>query len=57
MFLTLQWKDQTGQVRLRMELEDGVWKIDDFADYDLDGVGFRRDIDEYLGKNINDIAS
>lgn len=56
-FLTLQWKDQTGQVRLRMELEDGVWKIDDFADYDLDGVGFRRDMDEYLGKNINDIAS
>ncbi|MBO4673965.1 MAG: hypothetical protein J5616_06420 [Bacteroidaceae bacterium] len=56
-YLTLQWKGQTSQVRLRMELEDGVWKIDDFADYDLDGVGFRTDMDEYLGKNTNDIAS
>lgn len=56
-FLTFQRKEQTDQVRLRMELENGVWKIDDFADYDLDGVGFRRDMDEYLGKNTDNIAS
>jgi hypothetical protein len=55
-FLTLSWNGQKGQVRLRLTVEDGQWKIDDFADYDLDGVGFRRDMESFLGINLDDPA-
>jgi len=55
-FLTLSWKGQNAQVRLRLQVEDGQWKIDDFADYDTDGVGFRRDMESFLGIN-NDSAA
>lgn len=55
-FLTLSWNGQKGQVRLRLTVEDGQWKIDDFADYDLDGVGFRRDMESFLGINLDNIA-
>lgn len=55
-FLTLSWNGQKGQVRLRLTVEDGQWKINDFADYDLDGVGFRRDMESFLGINLDDPA-
>lgn len=55
-FLTLSWNGQKGQVRLRLTVEDGQWKIDDFADYDTDGVGFRRDMESFLGINLDDPA-
>ena len=48
-FLTLTWESQTAQVRLRLKVEDGQWKINDFADYDIDGVGFRTDLNSFLG--------
>lgn len=50
-FLTLKWKDQEAKVRLRMQLEDLMWKINDFVDYDIDGVGFRTDLETFLGLN------
>ena len=50
-FLTLTWKGQEAKVRLRLKLEDLTWKIDDFADYDTDGVGFRTDLETFLGLN------
>lgn len=50
-FLTLTWKGQEAKVRLRLVLEDLTWKIDDFADYDTDGVGFRTDLETFLGLN------
>ena len=50
-FLTLTWKGQEAKVRLRMQLEDLMWKINDFVDYDLDGVGFRTDMETFLGLN------
>ena len=56
-FLTLSWKEQTGQVRLRLKMEDGQWKINDFGDYDFDGSGFRTDLESFLGLNADDIAS
>ena len=55
-FLTLSWNGQKGQVRLRLTVEDGQWKIDDFADYDTDGVGFRREMESFLGINLDDPA-
>ena len=55
-FLTLSWNGQKGQVRLRLTVEDGQWKIDDFADYDTDGVGFRRDMESFLGINLDNPA-
>ncbi len=55
-FLTLSWNGQKGQVRLRLTVEDGQWKINDFADYDLDGVGFRRDMEFFLGIDNGDAA-
>ncbi len=55
-FLTLSWNGQKGQVRLRLTVEDGQWKINDFSDYDLDGVGFRRDMESFLGINLDDPA-
>ncbi len=55
-FLTLTWDGEQGQVRLRLKVEDGQWKINDFADYDTDGVGFRRDMEFFLGIDNGDIA-
>ncbi len=55
-FLTLSWNGQKGQVRLRLTVEDGQWKINDFADYDTDGVGFRRDMEFFLGIDNGDAA-
>lgn len=55
-YLTLSWNGQNAQVRLRLTVEDGQWKIDNFADYDIDGVGFRRDMESFLGIN-NDSAA
>lgn len=56
-FLTLTWKGQEAKVRLRMQLEDLMWKINDFADYDTDGVGFRTDLETFLGLNTNNGAA
>ena len=53
-FLTLTWKGQEAKVRLRLKMEDLMWKIDDFADYDTDGVGFRSDLNTFLGLNTGD---
>ena len=53
-FLTLTWKGQEAKVRLRLVMEDLMWKIDDFADYDTDGVGFRSDLNTFLGLNTGD---
>ena len=50
-YLTLSWNGQEAKVRLRMQMEDLMWKINDFADYDLDGVGFRTDLESFLGLN------
>lgn len=55
-FLTLSWNGQDAQVRLRLTVEDGQWKINDFADYDTDGVGFRRDMEFFLGIDNGDAA-
>ena len=56
-YLTLTWKGQEAKVRLRMQLEDLMWKINDFADYDTDGVGFRTDLETFLGLNTNNGAA
>jgi hypothetical protein len=32
-------------------------KINDFADYDTDGVGFRTDLETFLGLNTNNGAA
>lgn len=50
-YLTLSWNGQEAKVRLRMQMEDLTWKINDFADYDTDGVGFRTDLESFLGHN------
>ena len=55
-FLTLSWNGQDAQVRLRLTVEDRQWKINDFADYDTDGVGFRRDMEFFLGIDNGDAA-
>jgi hypothetical protein len=55
-FLTLSWNGQNAQVRLRLQVEDEQWKIDDFADYDTDGVGFRTDMESFLGINNDSTA-
>ena len=55
-FLTLSWNGQTAPVRLRLTVEDGAWKINDFADYDTDGVGFRTDMEHFLGINNDSSA-
>ena len=55
-YLTLSWSGQTAPVRLRLIVEDGQWKIDDFADYDTDGVGFRTDMEYFLGINNESTA-
>lgn len=55
-YLTLSWNGQTAPVRLRLTVEDGAWKINDFADYDTDGVGFRTDMEYFLGINNDSSA-